>query len=279
MDILEFHQRHVILSRTIKVNAKVIKVIIMDTQKYNNPQLNDTNNPVVSKKSDSVSFFDEDEDFSFVYKKTEKLTTAIYMVTNLFPDSEPMKWSLRKKMSDFLSYTIGYKDINLSQQIEFLERLKTFIMEIDSMLSITSYSGLVSSMNFSIIQQEFFNLVAFLNKLKFSHKESSHNSLSKSFFDVGAVPSEGVDYDKTTRSQIFLKDTKKSSDENTVKRTNRQSTILQMLKKKKELTIKDISQVIKDCSEKTIQRELIMLISAGVLKKTGERRWSKYSLK
>jgi DeoR/GlpR family transcriptional regulator of sugar metabolism len=37
--------------------------------------------------------------------------------------------------------------------------------------------------------------------------------------------------------------------------------------------------VIKDVSEKTIQRELISLIEAGIILKTGERRWSRYSIK
>ena len=67
-------------------------------------------------------------------------------------------------------------------------------------------------------------------------------------------------------------------DKEAFKRSNRQNIILSLLKKKKELTIKDISQIIKDCSEKTIQRELISFINAGVLKKTGQRRWSKYAL-
>ena len=44
------------------------------------------------------------------------------------------------------------------------------------------------------------------------------------------------------------------------------------------MTKQDIAQTIRDCSEKTIQRELIALIQGGIVKKTGERRWSKYSL-
>jgi hypothetical protein len=36
--------------------------------------------------------------------------------------------------------------------------------------------------------------------------------------------------------------------------------------------------MIKDCSEKTIQRELIVLVSEKVVKKEGERRWSVYSI-
>ena len=63
-----------------------------------------------------------------------------------------------------------------------------------------------------------------------------------------------------------------------VARDKRREIILQVLKDKKELTIKDISLKITDCSEKTIQRELVSMLRSGVLKKTGERRWSKYSL-
>jgi predicted HTH transcriptional regulator len=81
---------------------------------------------------------------------------------------------------------------------------------------------------------------------------------------------------KTT--EINVKDTTPVLENVVIKRTNRQNIILGLLKKKKELTIKDIAQVIKDCSEKTIQRELIAFIDSGVLKRTGERRWSKYSL-
>ena len=51
-----------------------------------------------------------------------------------------------------------------------------------------------------------------------------------------------------------------------------------MLKGGAKLTIKDFAKNIKDCSDKTIQRELISMVTSGVLKKEGERRWSKYFL-
>jgi predicted HTH transcriptional regulator len=105
-----------------------------------------------------------------------------------------------------------------------------------------------------------------------SGKESSHHSLAESFFDVVGLP------EQLKQSANFIKDNNIVSETNVFKKTNRQNIILGLLKKKKELTIKDISHVIKDCSEKTIQRELLTLISAGVLKKIGERRWSKYSM-
>jgi DNA-binding HxlR family transcriptional regulator len=42
------------------------------------------------------------------------------------------------------------------------------------------------------------------------------------------------------------------------------------------MTVKDIAQTIKDCSAKTIQRELNALIKAKVIDKTGQRRWTLY---
>lgn len=59
---------------------------------------------------------------------------------------------------------------------------------------------------------------------------------------------------------------------------DRQSIIIDTLKVKDRLTVKDFSALIKGVSSKTIQRELLKLVSAGVLKKEGERRWSRYSL-
>lgn len=58
----------------------------------------------------------------------------------------------------------------------------------------------------------------------------------------------------------------------------RQNIIIALVKKHRTLTIKGFTGVIKDCSEKTIQRELLSLVEKKVLKKEGERRWSTYSL-
>lgn len=61
-------------------------------------------------------------------------------------------------------------------------------------------------------------------------------------------------------------------------KNDRQVAIINTIKEKGELSIKDLTDVIQGCSEKTIQRELISLVTDGILYKTGERRWSRYSL-
>lgn len=59
---------------------------------------------------------------------------------------------------------------------------------------------------------------------------------------------------------------------------DRRATILGLLQRKDRINVKDVANIVRDCSEKTIQRELAALVAQGVLKKEGERRWSTYRL-
>lgn len=239
-----------------------------------------------------IDYFSQDQSFVFVYKKTEKLATALYMVTNLFGDNEPMKWTLRTKVSNLLSFIIGFKDILESREYEFSNDVKTKVLEVVSLLEVASRSGLVSPMNFSILKGEFMNLVDSLSALRKEQQEGTHFAFPKTFFEVPKeshqIPisssdshksfsvEQGKSHNQVLKDRVSFK--RETPEDSTFKKTNRQSIIINLLKKKKDLMIKDIALVIRDCSEKTIQRELIALIEAGVLKKTGERRWSRYSL-
>ena len=228
---------------------------------------------------DNLMLFEKDADFVFVHKKTEKLASAVYMVTNLFSENEPIKWMLRKKSGELMSFILNYKDVSESNYADFVNSVKTRVLDLVSLLEISLKGGLISTMNFSILNREFLNLVETLNSPHSSPKEPIQEAIPKNFFQASGFGSNPALKDNP-RIMSFnpAKDTNYPTSREQFKRSNRQNIILGLLKKKKELTIKDISEVIKDCSEKTIQRELISFISAGVLKRTGERRWSKYSL-
>ena len=63
-----------------------------------------------------------------------------------------------------------------------------------------------------------------------------------------------------------------------VAREARTARILKLVKDNREVTIKDISNHFPGVSEKTVQREIVSLTEQGVLKKSGERRWSRYTV-
>jgi hypothetical protein len=58
----------------------------------------------------------------------------------------------------------------------------------------------------------------------------------------------------------------------------RRDAIMRTIRSKGQVTIKDISENIRGCSEKTIQRDLQELIQHGVLIREGEKRWAVYKL-
>ncbi len=234
------------------------------------------------QKNQSVAkYIGESGLFVFLLKKTEKLASAIYLMTNHFLDSEPLKRSLRDKSSNLVSFMIGYKDLNGIQSYSFGKEVESKIIEIVSLLEISQNVGLISKMNFGIVQDEFIKLIEVLKTSPLPDTQPVQSqSINQNYFNVGGYKaSQKVSVEATSQTSLSAPKTLENSPLNaTLKKSSRQNTILSIIKKKGEVTIKDVSEVIKNCSEKTLQRELNSLLSGGSIKRTGERRWSKYSL-
>jgi len=265
-----------------------------------------------------LDIFSSEKKLYFLYKKTEKLISAIYLVTDLLSDSEPVKWSLResgiRSLEDIFAYMLENK---FGVQIKSLQA--NFIRMI-SLLEIAQVAGLISKMNHKIVSEEFKNL---LDALDGFHKEKMYGGgtiFPEGFFKIQAdineteypiknnngsnrtVNSRGVfdernsiedndladghisQFNKghtnsfTSKAEIRLNKTLSQEIKRNVKNARRESIIAVLNSKGDGLTIKDISGVVRGCSEKTIQRELQDMVSLGILKKEGERRWSKYYL-
>jgi len=58
----------------------------------------------------------------------------------------------------------------------------------------------------------------------------------------------------------------------------RSQAILEVLRTGGELAIRDVASNLPEYSEKMIQRELALLVETGRVKKTGLKRWSRYSM-
>lgn len=64
----------------------------------------------------------------------------------------------------------------------------------------------------------------------------------------------------------------------TVERAGRSISVMNLLKDKQSVSIKDIIMLLPQYSEKTIQRELLKLVKTGFVKKQGVKRWTFYSV-
>ncbi|MDO8424081.1 MAG: hypothetical protein Q7S54_00535, partial [bacterium] len=184
--------------------------------------------------------------------KIKKIASAIYLITGFFNDLEPLKWKLRSLSSDLVSESVKDKS--------------SIARDIKSLFTIAKHAGLVSDANHDILIHEISKLQetldnplgkAFLPEPVSSEKAIAPPRLEDNLRDKNII--EKVAYLPKEPIEKHLKEFGAVS----VKKNSRQSIIIGLLKRKKEIMIKDVSPLIGGCSEKTIQRELLAMVQAG----------------
>ncbi len=242
--------------------------------------------------------------FEYVAKKTEKIVTALYMVTDFMGADDAIKSRVRLLGVNLLSDTFGLTSISLVESQARISSTLAQIAEILSLINIARNMGYISEMNANILQKE---LGLLSSELEPNRSESIplSISLSANMFEVDMpkrqenilgngsfnrqlphLKDKRTSYDMSFRSagvsftgnNDYKIGKTASSQIHTMSKNERVQKIIGIIKDKGEVSIKDISATFKDYSEKTIQRELNSLVSKGEIKKTGEKRWSRYQL-
>jgi hypothetical protein len=247
------------------------------------------------EKPREISLFRNNNILDFVFKKAEKISCAVYLVTDHYSEKEPLKWSLRDKILSLLEEIITFRVV-FSDNLTLKDSLSIKILEIISLLDLSFSAGLISDMNYRIIKQESLKLANFVGS-KTSLKSSPQPSFEGGFFNVELKDSLEERVNEYNLERNSIKDIPKGQEikrhlsfrnnEKDIsvlrskiqnKTGERKRKILAVIKEKREVSVKDITNFITDCSEKTIQRDLVSLVKENILKKTGERRWSRYML-
>ena len=270
----------------------------MEKNKANEVEVSATSDKGQSNpESLSISiFFQKDSYCLYVHKKTEKMVSAIYLLTSLFGDLEPLKTKLRSEGLSLLSKSLFSPNHSVSLRAQITSEFLLSATEIISLLEVAKISRLISNMNYEVIISEFNSLLKVIDE---NRTPSNSSTLSSNFFVTeGYVPIKqdspfnhsqtnllkektsqiAHDFVKDKESVNVLDKVSKTKLVKTFEKPNRSEKILTLMKKDRPMTIKDFAVSIRDCSEKTLQRELLSLVSKGLIKKEGERRWSKYSL-
>lgn len=249
-------------------------------------KLNKNQDKTIEKLENKIVFNNNDQ-YRYVFKKQERLVAGLYLITNLFSDTEPLKWQIRS-----LSISALSECLNLSRQVptdrkRIVSNLVSIMTELVSLCQIAHMAEYISPMNHNILHREF-SLIFEMLDLMSSNFESTKSVLSSDFFSVPEPMTikktddlskghSNLTYQTNSLSTVGSSVSTQEQIKDNVKESRR-NIIVSMLKDKENLGVKDFTVAIKDCSEKTIQRELLSMVDSGVLKKKGERRWSVYSL-
>lgn len=171
-------------------------------------------------------------------RRIEKLSVAVYRITEFLPDEEPLKWQLRSAAVNM--YTDIKKDLSF-------EAITKEIRDMISLCEIAIEGKIGLEMNFSVIKDEYEDIL--------------ENNPPIFLRDI-----------KTDITQGHQKDKNKIM-------SDRTNAILNFIKEHGGATIKDIWRTMPEVSEKTVQRDLVALVTSGTLIKSGKKRWSRYALK
>lgn len=225
----------------------------------------------------------------FVFLKLKKLAIGLHIVSKV---NEGEDLGVFQKLQNVSLSVISIVLYGGSKR-----QISLGIIEMVTLLDVLSATGGISSMNCRVLKDEFFRLLGALDTMADLGK-SEELLFSKDFFEIS-----GVDFN-TKRSLVDqnygvrLPEEKQNvlyglGSESNVEKTQknvqyvnktagngRLQKIVGLVKKAKNpVSIKDIARSFDGMSEKTIQRDLVVLVTQGVLKKEGDRRWSRYSVR
>ncbi len=232
---------------------------------------------------------------SLSYTKTNKLITALYMVTDTMEKDEPIRLKLRTLGIEILT------DIESTSKTSLLN-VEQKVSAILSFLSIAVDLRMISAMNSGILAKEFNELKESVKNYtskqaswfeEFMHEETRSTN-SSSYVGGGKVGVNSLGHANHSSTHIGIQkgstlmkalgDVRDKKAEFEILKNKRRQDILDIVKSSTTgASIKDIEQYMQskgqNIGEKTLQRELVSMLKDNVLYKTGEKRWSKYFIK
>lgn len=239
----------------------------------------------VLEKSIFSNIFEKDIRRVYIYKKTERLAKAIHLVAPAFRNSP----ALRDRM-DLIA--VSLVDAAILPPTSARDALSRELLALSSVLSIARTSGMLSSMNAELIAREAHLLLqeiaAYEEPRLFLDDTPTLAMLAKELASERhngpvSIPDQSFDLTPATRTRMTstkMPAQSKGHDKGHIsdKSGSRRDAIRSVLRSKGPSYIKDISTVIRDVSEKTIQRELQSMVEEGSVLRVGERRWTTYAL-
>ncbi len=236
----------------------------------------------------SLAVFIKDSKSWYLCKKSEKISKAFFLLTRHLSDENMLKIRMREKALDLVAKAQGLLAFSRTSG----EAAQGVVLEALSLIALSDIAlsaELQSERNHSVVVRELENFIEELST--WVREKTSSAYIPTTLFDMSDIAP--ISQEKEIKKDFIMSAPSRvnrisSLNSTPVKRAHvgqsdqrkggRQEAIIQAIKAKGEVSIKDLVAVIKGCSEKTIQRELTSLVSSGILSKTGERRWSRYTI-
>jgi hypothetical protein len=238
-------------------------------------------------------------------KKIDKIVAALYLVTDVMNPDVPLTHTIRTQSLELLSAAAALVGGAQPLSRDRIARLLVQVDHVASLVRIGSIAHHISPMNADIIETELGKVVGVLSDAaqQFAATESSFiaspvkvaqpvvssDILKEKSFDEtlqrlaskrhqNDIKTTLIGKNDTVNDITQIKTTFQNDITTKANKIDRKQEILQAIKGSQPSTLNDLRRLIKDCSEKTLQRELAALIAMGLVRKEGNKRWTTYKV-
>lgn len=223
-----------------------------------------------------------DEYYGSIYKKTEKIVCAVFILTDMQKDTKDIedichdvRNIAKEALKEIIELTAAVQHASVQDvatHTRTLMNLRSLLHVLVSVRIVRAELADILVREIDMVVQNIFSLYRERNQpVSDIDAEPSYTTRGKAAKLVRPRAAQGpVDgTGRYNKAPVVLG----------MPTTERRERVLQVIRAKGSVRIKDISDTIPEYSEKTIQRDLLDMIRDGAIVREGERRWSKYKLK
>lgn len=255
---------------------------IKDTQKT------DKSLRLLDQTSLRVNPFGENRAAERVYRRAERIAAGVYMLTAHISDTEPIRARARASANSLIASCLALRDHMRPSSSSSVHDVLSEIRYQVSIMRLLAVGGFVSDANAGVVIEALDELGNFIHASQRSILSENVSLTKDDLIDVRSVtfkPTSNSAKDMSDKAYVRQESAPSPiKDMSDIRQDSPRSgesvrvqSILEILRSGGSLGIKDIATNLPEYSEKMIQRELLDLVSRGAVKKTGHKRWSRYS--
>ncbi len=213
------------------------------------------------------------------YRRAERLVAAVFLLTNHIDAEEPIRRVIRSTAISLLPRILSLRDEMRAPTSQRVIESHETIRQLISQIRILVFGGFLSSQNAEIVSGALDDLGNFI---VLSQRTDLSEGTAISREELTDVREFHKGHQRDIKDRRRLKDMSPALSSalplTQSVMSSRGSSIVEILRTGGELNIKDIASNLPEYGEKTIQRELAALIHKGLVRRSGLKRWSRYSL-
>lgn len=227
----------------------------------------------IFKAAESTKRLVQDESYyKYIFKKTEKIVSVVFYITQtveINSRSETYVEDILKAGRNVHDAILRSLEVRAHVAEEVIREAAHALIALESKIRVSQAAGIIAPEVTRVLSNEIDAVLRGMNK--YLQNTGAFDDME---YTVALAPEPKKSRPPSvSRSAPAPKSVSQSSSA-----LDRRERIKTVLEAKGEATIKDICEVITDVSSKTIQRELNAMIEDNLVKRQGERRWSKYSV-